>query len=253
MSESKRLEEEELENGQTLLEHLNELRIRLTWAVAGLVVGTVISFAFARPLLEFLIAPYNAQLQVIGPTENIETFFKVALVSGAILSMPWILYQIWLFVVPALEPQERRFVYVFVPSAFILFLLGIAFSWLVLLPAAIDFLANFMPSIFVTEWRANEYISFTTTFLFWIGVSFELPLIFYLLARAGILTATTLREQWRVAVVGIAVLAAAVTPSIDPVTMLLTMIPLLILYVLSIGLAGVGQRQFRRATAIDQS
>ena len=251
MSKSRTIDEEQLENGQTLLEHLNELRIRLTWAVAGLVVGTVISFAFARPLLEFLIAPYNEQLQVIGPTENIETFFKVALVSGAILAMPWILYQVWLFVAPALESNEKRFVYIFIPSAFSLFLLGIAFSWTVLLPAAIDFLANFMPSIFVTEWRANEYISFTTTFLFWIGVSFELPLIFYLLARAGMITATTLREQWRMAIVGVAVLAAAVTPSIDPVTMMLTMVPLLILYVLSIGLAGLGQRQFRRATAID--
>ena len=253
MSESTISEEEQLENAQTLLEHLNELRVRLTWAVAGLAVGTAISFAFARPLLEFLIRPYNSQLQVIGPTENIETFFKVALVSGGILSMPWILYQVWLFIVPALEAHERRFVYVFIPSAFILFLLGILFSWTVLLPAAIDFLADFMPSIFVTEWRANEYISFTTTFLFWIGVSFELPLIFYLLARAGLITATTLREQWRMAVVGVAVLAAAVTPSIDPVTMMLTMIPLLILYVLSIGLAALGQRQFRRATEIDRS
>jgi sec-independent protein translocase protein TatC len=251
MSESNNLEEEQLENGQTLLEHLNELRVRLTWAVAGLVVGTVISFVFAQPLLEFLIAPYGSQLQVIGPTENIETFFKVALVSGGILSMPWILYQVWLFVVPALEPKERRFVYIFIPSAFILFLLGIVFSWTVLLPAAIEFLAEFMPDIFTTEWRANEYISFTTTFLFWIGVSFELPLIFYLLARAGIITSATLREQWRMAVVGIAVLAAAVTPSIDPVTMMLTMVPLLILYVLSIGLARLGQRQFQRATAID--
>lgn len=242
---------EQLESGETLLEHLNELRIRLTWAVGGLVLGTGLSFAFTRPLLEFLIAPYDDQLQVIGPTENIETFFKVALVSGAILSMPWILYQVWLFVAPALEASERRFVYVFIPSAFTLFLLGIAFSWLVLLPAAIDFLANFMPSIFMSEWRANEYISFTTTFLFWIGVSFELPLVFYLLSRAGMLTATTLREQWRMAVVGVAVLAAAVTPSIDPVTMMLTMVPLLILYVLSIGLASIGQRQFRRATSLD--
>ena len=251
MNQNVQTEAEQLEAGQTLLEHLDELRIRLTWAAAGLLVGTIVSFTFARRLLEFLIAPYDDQLQVIGPTENIETFFKVALVSGAILAMPWILYQVWLFVAPALEKHERRFVYIFIPSAFLLFLLGIAFSWTVLLPAAIDFLANFMPTIFMTEWRANEYIGFTTTFLFWIGVSFELPLVFYLLARAGMLTATTLREQWRVAIVGVAVLAAAVTPSIDPVTMMLTMVPLLILYVLSIGLAGIGQRQFRRSTAVE--
>lgn len=237
--------------GQTILEHLNELRKRLTWAVIGLVVGTVISFLFTEPLLRYLIAPYGDVVQAISPTEPIETYFKVALVSGGILSMPVIIYQIWLFVAPALEKSERRFVYVFVPAAFLMFLLGIAFSWYVLLPAAINFLAGFMPEIFLTEWTAREYISFTTTFLFWIGVCFEMPLVVYLVARAGLIEARTLREQWRVALVGIAILAAAVTPSVDPVTMLLTMLPLLVLYILSILLAMLGQRQFRRAMAID--
>lgn len=237
--------------GQTILEHLNELRKRLTWAVIGLAVGTVISFLFTEPLLQFLIAPYGDMVQAISPTEPIETYFKVALVSGAILAMPVMLYQIWLFVAPALEKNERRFVYIFIPAAFIMFLLGLTFSWYVLLPAAINFLAGFMPDIFLTEWTAREYISFTTTFLFWIGVCFEMPLVVYLVARAGLVEARTLREQWRVAIVGIAVLAAAVTPSIDPVTMLLTMLPLLVLYGLSIGLAALGQRQFQRSMAID--
>jgi len=239
------------EMGQTILEHLNELRKRLTWAVLALVVGTVISFLFTEPLLQYLIAPYGDMMQAISPTEPIETYFKVALVSGAILAMPVMLVQIWLFVAPALEKSERRFVYLFVPAAFIMFLLGIVFSWLVLLPAAIDFLAGFMPEIFATEWTASEYIGFTTTFLFWIGVCFEMPLVIYLIARAGMVEARTLREQWRIALVGIAVLAAAVTPSVDPVTMLLTMGPLIILYGLSILLAILGQRQFERSMAID--
>jgi sec-independent protein translocase protein TatC len=237
--------------GQTILEHLDELRKRLTWAVVALVIGTVISFAFTEPLLQFLIAPYGDMVQAISPTEPIETYFKVALVSGAVLAMPVIIYQIWLFVAPALEKHERRFVYLFVPAAFILFLLGIAFSWLVLLPAAISFLAGFMPDIFLTEWTAREYIGFTTTFLFWIGVSFEMPLLVYLIARAGLVQSRTLVEQWRMAIVGIAVLAAAVTPSIDPVTMLLTMVPLLVLYALSIGLARLGQRQFERSMSVE--
>ena len=239
------------EQGQTILEHLNELRVRLTWAVAGLAVGTVISFIFAEPLLEFLISPYGERLQATSPTENIETFFKVSLVAGGVLAMPWILYQIWLFVVPALEPGERRYVYIFIPSAFALFLTGIAFSWLVLLPAAITFLSGFMPDIFFVEWTASEFVSFTTTFLFWIGVSFEMPLIVYLVARAGLIGWKTLREQWRLAIVGIAVVAAAVTPSIDPVTMLLTMVPLIVLYGLSIVLARLGERQFERSMSIE--
>lgn len=239
------------EEEQTILQHLDELRRRLTWAVAALIIGTIVSFAFTQPLLEFLIAPYGELVQALSPTEPIETYFKVALVSGAVLAMPVMLYQIWLFVAPGLEKNERRYVYVFVPSAFFLFLIGILFSWYVLLPAAIAFLNGFMPEIFATEWTAREYISFTTTFLFWIGVSFEMPLIIYLVARVGIVTPQALREQWRIAVVAIAVIAAMVTPSIDPVTMLLTMFPLLILYGLSILLAVLGARQFTRSMSIE--
>lgn len=239
-------------DGQTILEHLNELRIYLTRALIGLVVGTIISFAFAQDVLAFLIKPYGELLDVISPTEGIETYFKVALVCGVILSMPWLLFQLWRFISPGLEKNEKRYVYVFIPSAFGLFLIGVSFAWLVLLPAAISFLATFMGDIFEARWISREYISFATTFLLWIGVSFEMPLIIYFLARFGIVGPTTLREQWRIAIVGIAVLAAVITPSIDPVTMLLTMVPLLILYLISIVLARVGQRQFNKTVAIDE-
>jgi sec-independent protein translocase protein TatC len=166
--------------------------------------------------------------------------------------MPWLLFQLWRFISPGLEKNEKRYVYVFIPSAFGLFLIGVSFAWLVLLPAAISFLATFMGDIFEARWISREYISFATTFLLWIGVSFEMPLIIYFLARFGIVGPTTLREQWRIAIVGIAVLAAVITPSIDPVTMLLTMVPLLILYVISIVLARIGQRQFNKTVAIDE-
>ncbi|RMG96749.1 MAG: twin-arginine translocase subunit TatC [Chloroflexi bacterium] len=255
------LPEEEIEEEQGpqmgLLEHLNELRIRLTWAAGGVLVATIISFIFARQLLDFLLWPYansvagQAQLQTLRPTEGIETFFKVALLAGAILSMPFTLYQLWLFVSPGLTKKEKRYVYIFIPSALLLFGLGIAFAWFILVPAAVLFLANFLPDIFKTEWTGQEYISFLTTMLFWIGVSFEMPIVVYFIARAGVVSARTLREQWRVAIVAIAVLAAAITPSIDPITMLLTMAPLIVLYGLSILLARVGQRQFERAMAVE--
>ncbi len=235
---------------QPILEHFVELRRRLGIAVAALIGGTIVSLVFAEQILLFLIAPYGARVQAISPTDTIETYFKVALVSGAILTMPIILMQIWQFVRPGLASKEQRLVYLFVPAAFGLFLTGIAFSWLVLLPAAVSFLANFMPEIFMVEWTAPEYISFTTSFLFWVGVSFEMPLIIYLLARTGVVTAAALRDHWRIAVVAIAVLAAVITPSIDPVTMLLAMAPLLVLYLLSIALAVVGERQFQRSMAV---
>lgn len=246
------VDEETAEGAElSLLGHLNELRIRLTWAVAGLAVATVISFIFAEPLLNFLLKPYGGQLQLLRPTEGIETFFKVSLLSGAVLSMPLILYQVWLFIAPGLTRQERRFVYVFIPSALLLFVLGLAFAWFILLPAAVHFLAGFMSDVFMTEWTSQDYINFVVRMLFWIGLSFEMPVIVYMIARAGILTAQALREQWRVAVVIIAVLAAIITPSIDPITMLLTMLPLNILYGLSILLARIGQRQFEAAMAIE--
>ncbi|WP_420642704.1 twin-arginine translocase subunit TatC [Candidatus Leptofilum sp.] len=257
-SPSDTLIDEGLEAGSlTLLGHLNELRIRLTYVAVALLVTTAFSFAFAEPVLQFLLGPYAqsiegiVELQTLEPTEGIETFFRISLLSGAIFSMPVILYQFWQFIVPGLTRNEKRYVFIFLPSALILFALGILFAWFVLIPAAIFFLAGFLSTIFKPEWTPTGYIGFVLRMLFWIGIAFEMPVIIYFVARVGVVTAKALREQWRFAVVGIAVLAAIITPSIDPVTMLLTMAPLLILYVLSIGLAVVGQRQFERSVAIE--
>jgi len=234
-----------------VLDHLNELRKRLTWAAIALVLATIISFAFANQILEFLVAPYGGLLQTIRPTEGLETFFKVSLLAGAVFAMPVIMFQIGKFLWPGLEKKERKYVYIFVPATTGLFLLGVSFAWYILLPAATTFLSTFMPDIFITEWTSTEYIGFITTFLFWIGVSFEMPVIIYALARTGTVSAQTLREQWRFALVAIAVIAAAVTPTVDPVTMLLTMAPLSVLYVLSFGLARLGERQFARSMSVE--
>ena len=254
MSEIDAIEEGDARS--SLLEHLNELRKRLTWAAVALGIATVFSLLFAQAILDFLLTPYsasigtNATLQTLKPTEGLETYFKVALLAGAIIAMPVILVQFWLFISPGTTPQERKYIYIFIPSALFLFLLGIAFAWFVLAPAAIFFLANFMNEIFKTDWTGQEYIGFVMRLVFWMGVAFELPIIAYFVSRIGVITSQNLRDQWRAAIVGIAVLAAIITPSIDPVTMLLTMAPLLVLYVLSIGLAAVGQRQYERSVAI---
>lgn len=251
-------EEDKIETGGlTLLGHLNELRIRLTYVAVALLITTALSFAFAEPVLQFLLGPYAnsiegvVELQTLEPTEGIETFFKVSLLSGSIFAMPVILYQFWQFIVPGLTKSEKKYVFIFLPSALLLFVLGILFAWFVLIPAAVFFLANFLGTIFKTDWTPRGYIGFVLRMLFWLGLAFEMPVIIYFVARVGVVTAQALREQWRFAIVGIAVLAAVITPSIDPVTMLLTMAPLLILYMLSIGLAVVGQRQFERSVAVE--
>lgn len=236
-----------------ILDHLKELRKRLTIVAIAVLITTALSFAFADQLLEFLLQPYarsvegGAALQTLRPTEGIETYFRVSLLAGIILAMPVILYQFWRFIHPGLKKNEQRYIYIFIPSALFLFGLGIAFAWYVLAPAAIFFLANFMADIFRAEWTGQEYISFVTRLLLWIGLSFQMPIIIYVIARVGMVTATTLRNQWRAAVVLIAVLAAVITPSIDPVTMILTMAPLFMLYILSIGLAVIGERQYNRS------
>ena len=237
----------------SILDHLNELRRRLTYAAIAILITTAFSLIFAEQFLGFLLEPYSrsieggAALQTLRPTEGIETYFRVSLLSGIILAMPVILFEFWRFIRPALRKNEERYIYIFIPSALLLFGLGISFAWYVLAPAAIYFLANFMGDIFRAEWTGQEYISFVTRLLLWIGLSFQMPIIIYVIARVGLVTAATLKNQWRVAVVLIAVLAAVITPSVDPVTMLLTMAPLTMLYILSIGLAVIGERQFRRS------
>ena len=247
----------------SILEHLDELRVRATRAAVGWLIATIVSFVLAGPLLQFLLQPYIAsgvsseegiaELQTLSPTENIETFFKVSLLCGFVLAMPIILHQFWLFVSPGLTKSERRYFFLFLPSTIILFLLGIGFAWFVLMPAAITFLANFLPEIFAPGWTAQEYIGFVLSMLFYLGISFEMPVIVYVLGRTGLLEGDVLREQWRFAVVGISVLAAIITPSIDPITMMLTMLPLLVLYVMSIFLARLGYRQFEKSVAIQDS
>lgn len=240
-----------LEDSLSILGHLNELRIRLTWAAGSLLVMSIVGFFVAEPFLLFVLEPYGQELQVLRPTEGIETFFMVAFTIGAILSMPVIVHQLWLFISPGLTKSEKKYVYFFVPATISLFAIGIAFAWFVLVPAAVTFLSGFQTDIFLVEWSGKDYISFILLMLFWLGVSFEMPIIAYFIGRFGFIQASGLWSQWRFALVGIAILAAAITPSIDPITMMLTMAPLLVLYGISIGTTWIGQRQFERSMTVE--
>lgn len=255
------LDPQEVEPGMGILEHLDELRIRVTWALGGLIVGTIISFIFTKQVFDFLVIECNfpaiivnadalrqacGDIQILTPTEGIENYFRIAFTSGAIIAMPWLLIQLWKFISPALHKHEKRYAYVFVPSAFLLFLGGVVFAWALLMPPALVFLKTFLSDgeNVTINWTLDNYIDFVTGFLFWLGVAFEMPLIFYFLSRFGIVTPDLLKDGWRFAIVGIAVLAAVITPSIDPITMLMTMVPLTILYLFSILLTMLGHRQF---------
>jgi sec-independent protein translocase protein TatC len=225
---------ERLAGQMTLLGHLEELRDRLVKAGVAVLAGTIIAAAFTTQILQLLIAPYGHKLQVLGPTEGISIYFRVALTAGLILAMPVLVYQLFMFILPGLEEREKNYVFWGVPSATVLFLIGAAFAWFIMLPAAIGFLSNWQTDVFLQEWQSQKYIPFVTSIIFWIGVSFETPLIIFIMSRLGLVTPQFLIKQWRFAVVIISIAAAMITPTVDPFNMALVMLPLLVLYGFSI-------------------
>lgn len=223
----------------TLMEHLNELRVRLMWVVASLFIGTMLAFVFARPLLQFIRTPLdaNAMLIAIGPTDTIINVFKVSFMVGASLSMPIIVYHSIAFVMPGLYPHEKRSLLMALPAIMALFIGGMAFAFYIMLPVALAFLQGFLGDLIEQTWTFDKYVGFITRVVFWIGVSFETPIVLAFLARAGIVSGRQLLAFWRHAIVVIAIVAAIITPTIDPVNMTIVMAPLIVLYFFSVGLA----------------
>jgi len=232
------------DEGMTLADHLRELRERLLKSVIALVVGTAVGLAFAEQILKVLLAPYGPakQLLVTSPISPLTNVFTVSVTTGAILALPFILYQALAFIFPGLLPHERRWVMIALPFGFGLFLLGVLFAFFVMLPAAVGFLTGIFPSVFNVALTPDDYIPFVAGMMFWMGVAFEMPLIIFVLAKANVINANLLKRHWRWAVVIVAVLAALITPTPDPLNMTIVMVPLLLLYGLSIILAYLARR-----------
>ena len=229
---------------RVILPHLVELRNRIFYSVIMLAVTTAISFTFTSQLLDALMAPLPPDAIVVAATitDQLGMFMRIALTSGLALAMPFIATQFWIFISQGLKASERRYVYWFVPGATILFITGAGFAYFVMLPAAIPFLLSIFEDV-PNYLRLSDYVADVTRLLMWIGLSFEIPLLIAALARVGLITARQLVQGWRVAVVAIAVLAALVTPTADPVNMALVMAPLSVLYLLSILLAAIVRRE----------
>jgi sec-independent protein translocase protein TatC len=231
-----------VENPTGVLEHLDALRKHLTRSVIVLAVTTGLSFMFFDPIMEFLARPLPngmASLVAIEVTEPIGTVMRVTLLSGFALAFPYIALELWMFIAPGLSRHSRLFGLAAIPIATLFFLGGMAFAYFVMLPAALPFLLNFMG--FQTIPRPSSYTKFVTSLMFWIGVAFEFPLVIYVLAKVGLVRARLLLDQWRIAVVVIAVAAAMITPTVDPVNMGLVMVPMILLYFLSIILAKIAE------------
>jgi sec-independent protein translocase protein TatC len=222
---------------QSFWSHIEELRAHLLRIVIALALGVGISFYFTVPLMEYLAIPVGGleSLQAIEVTEEIGVFMRVALTSGIAITLPYIAFELWLFAAPGLRSKERKFSLLGIPFATILFLAGMAFTYFVLLPTALPFLGSFTQ---ISQfWTARDYFGFVTGLMIWIGLFFEFPLVIYILTSVGFVKPSILAQQWRLAVVVIAIIAAAVTPTIDPVNMTLVMLPMCLLYFVSIGLS----------------
>ena len=222
----------------TILEHLQELRTRLIITGIAIVVGMAVSAVFLTwPVITLLSEPAGGKLEALRPTETFVTYFKVALVTGAALAMPVIVWQALLFVLPALHSHERRYLYIAVPFITLAFVGGLAFGFFIVIPSAIRFLTGFGGDVIAQTWSIEEYLTFITTLLFWIGLSFETPIVIFFLAKLGVVNPRSLGHFRRYALVGALVAAAIITPTPDPFNQALVAIPMYLLYELGVLMA----------------
>ena len=228
-------------NQMEIPEHFTDIRTRLLRFLAWMLVGVAASLFIATPAARFLARPVGGleTLASIDVTENLSVFMRIVLLSAFTMALPWGVGEILGFFSPGMTAKEKRWVWVIIPLALVLFVGGVAFAFYVMLPAALQVLLEFMG--IETRPRPASYFSFITNLMFWVGIAFETPLAVMFLARFRIVRAGTLLRGWRVAIVVIAVLAAVVTPTGDPVNMAILMVPLTVLYGISIGLAALVQ------------
>lgn len=233
------------EEPASFLEHIGALRKHLLRSVVVLILCAAAAFTFLPQLLDFIASPINGldQLTAVDVTEPISVGMRVVLLAAFAAALPYIILEIFLFVAPALGRRARLIGVLAIPLMAVFFFGGMAFAFYLILPTGLPVLLDFLE--LETQIRPSSYVRFTTGLMFWFGVVFEFPLLAFLLSAMRILTPKMLLKNWRIAVVVIAVLAAVITPTIDPINMLLVMVPLLFLYGLSIilSLLAVGARQ----------
>jgi sec-independent protein translocase protein TatC len=237
------------EDRLTLVEHLDELRSRLIVSIAVFGVALGLCFWQNNLLLDIANAPLpedRDQLLTFGVAEPFTTTLMVSAYGALLLALPFVLYQIYAFVLPAFSDQERRVITPLLLVVPLLFVAGVVFAYFVVMPAATEFLLNFNDDQFNVEVRARDYYGFFVTTLLAVGLIFQVPVGILAMTRLGVVTPDQLAQNRRYALLVIAIVAAML-PGVDPVTMLIEMVPLILLYELSILLARVfGRRETGR-------
>ncbi len=222
----------------TLIEHLEEFRSRLFKVALAFVVACIVTWIFRSQIFEWLLDPASLEkLTFMGPAQGLMTDVKLSLFSAFLLTVPVVIYHAWMFVAPAVGEVGRAFTYVIVTLSSLLFLAGVAFGYYAILPVGLQFLLDYESDRFEALPTADTYLPFITRTLLAAGIVFELPAATYVGAKLGLITAPVLRRFRKHALIVNAVVAAALTPSPDPFSMVLMAVPLAVMYELSIIIA----------------
>lgn len=231
----------------SFLDHLEELRWRLIYAIIGIVIGTIVAWIFIDPLVNYvLLKPARdagAELQNLKPFGQLFMFVQVAIIVGIVISLPNIFYQLWKFISPALRKKERKYILSIVIFTTLCFLIGIAFAYFVMLPLALKFAAQFGVEQIKNQFAIDEYMSIIISVMLAAGCVFELPMISFFLSKLGILTPAFMKKYRRHAIVSIMILAAFLTPGADPVSQVILAVPLVLLYEISIFISKISVKK----------
>lgn len=231
----------------TLVEHLDELRTRLIIVLCALIPTFLLAFAFHEHIIEWLTGPLpdDKRLVTLGVTEPFTTSVKVSLLAGLALALPVVLWQIWAFLAPAVEPHFQRVAIVFVTLATGLFAVGVVFMYYVVLPRALDFLTSYDDELYDIQIRASYYYGFAALTLIAGGLAFLMPIFVLALVRLRVLTSDRLRSNRRIAFVCLLVFAILL-PTVDPVSLAFEIVPLVLLYEASIWMSVFMERRWQR-------
>ena len=223
------------EKKMPIMGHFAEMRRRFLRSVIAIGVATMLAFFFVGPIMDILTAPApDLDLTAIDLLENMSMFFKISLSTGFIVAFPYVIYQLFAFLAPALTPREKRFVFTAVPFISGLFLAGVAFAYFIALPPALNFFRTFLDEWVHMQPRITSYINVVTRLLIGVGLAFELPILIMALARLGIVSPKWLAGKRKIWIILAFVLGALITPTFDPINQTIIAVPLIVLYELSI-------------------
>ncbi|MCH8013616.1 MAG: twin-arginine translocase subunit TatC [Candidatus Dadabacteria bacterium] len=244
----------------SFLDHLGELRKRLLWSFLAILVFFIPAYAFSNEIFDFLMKPLienlpeGSSLIFTRPTEGFTTYLKVSFFASVLLAIPFILYQAWKFVAPALYKKEKQIIIPFIFFGSLFFLLGAAFCYYVASPPAFKFLLNEYSSEYVKAFPTiSEALSFFMALIFGFGLVFEFPLIIFILARIGVVTSKWLREKRKYAIILSALIAAILTPTTDAISMMLMFVPIVVFYELGILVAWMFGKKKKEENIEDDS